>query len=164
MNGQEPIFVDRGQWLYQFELDAENITIARTARCGQYLASPELWRCIAQVGVTDAFVVPSGDGWQPFIELGEGRQRWALAQRPTLAEAEETATHFLAVLADAVAHFARLQASAEAGGSAPGAGLPKPGPFPSESPAIEQALADAREERQAEGWELVYNRPRASRS
>jgi hypothetical protein len=164
VNGQEPIFVDRGRWLYQFELDAENITIARTTRSGQYLASPELWRCVAQVGVTDAFVVPCGDGWQPFIELAEGRQRWALAQRATLAEAEETATHFLAVLADAVAHFATLQASAEGVPSADGADLPAPGPFPSEGPAVEQALADAREQRQADGWELVYNRPRASRS
>lgn len=164
MNGQEPIFIDRGRWLYHFDLNADNITIARTARSGQYLAAPDVWRCIAQLGVTDAFIVPAGGGWQPFIELAEGRQRLALAQRASLAEAEGTARHFLAAIADAVAHFAKLQGPREV---APGDSLafevPSPGAIPAEEAAIEAALAQARAQRESEGWELVYNRPRAHR-
>lgn len=162
MNGQESVYIDRGRWLYRFSLDSGTIAISRSRRSGQYLASPEVWRCVAEIGVSDVMVVPVSGGWQAFVELGEGRHQWALAQRPTLEEAERVARHVLATLADSIASCPRLQAaepSAETG-SFHLPGLPV---SPVEDEAVETALAQARAQREAEGWELVYNRPRAHR-
>ena len=86
MNGESSVHIDRGHWLYRFALDAGNIAIYRARRAGQSLAPAEVWRCLAVLGVSDAFVVPVQGSWQPFIELADGRHRWALEKRPTLDE------------------------------------------------------------------------------
>lgn len=174
MNGQESVFIDRGRWLYRFNLDAGNIVISRSRRGGQYLAAPEVWRCISELGVTDAFIVTVDGVWLPFVEVGEGRHRWALAARPTLAEAEDTVRHFLATLADAMTASARFQAG-EAKASTGSNGLVTVGAdrqrlrtpvvpvAQAETADVEKALAQARARRDNGGWELIYNKPRAHR-
>lgn len=161
MNGQDSVHIDRGRWLYRFSLDDRNISITRAPRSGQHLGSPDVWRCVAEIGVNDAFIVPAPGGWQAFVELSEGRHRWALAVRPTLEEAEQSARYLLTTLADAVAHSPQFRDAESTAVSAPS--LPAPPPSPAESSEVEDALARARAERDAERWELVYNRPRAGR-
>lgn len=82
MNGESSVHIDRGHWLYRFALDAGNIAIYRARRAGQSLAPAEVWRCLAVLGVSDAFVVPVQGSWQPFIELGDGRHRWPWKNGP----------------------------------------------------------------------------------
>ncbi|HTV11615.1 MAG TPA: hypothetical protein VME20_07105, partial [Acidimicrobiales bacterium] len=107
MNGEGSLHIDRGRWLYRFGLDSDTITIYRAARAGQELASPLVWRALAQLGVSDAFVVLVGENWQPFIEFAEGRERWALEVRSSKEKAEGAARHFLTSLADGVANASR---------------------------------------------------------
>lgn len=164
MNGQESVYIDRGRWLYRFTLDAGSISISRSQRAGQYLAAPDVWRCVTEVGVTDVLIVPVAGGWQPFVELAEGRHRWALAQRATLAEAEQTAAHLLGVLADSISRNPKFQSANDApANDAAAIRLPDVPAEPAESEAVEAALAHARAEREAWGWEMVYNRHRAPR-
>lgn len=164
VNGESSVHVDRGRWLYRFALETDNISIYRSRRSGQGLASAEVWRCLALLGVSDAFIVPVSDGWQSFVELGEGRQRWALERRESMAEAESATRHFLATLADAIAH------ASTSGGvlhdKDPEAKLlrvPEPPAPPGEGETVEGLLAQAYAVRQAAGWELIYSRVRASR-
>ncbi|MGH9107028.1 MAG: hypothetical protein ACRDZX_14590 [Acidimicrobiales bacterium] len=164
MNGEGSVQIDRGQWLYRFSLDTDNIAIHRARRSGQDLAPPEAWRCVAVLGVSDAFVVAAPGGWQPFVELADERQRWALEVRATKEEAEDAVTHLLGTLADAVAHAAQTRAGIgekETDGVVLRA--PEPPPAPAEGAAIEEALAEAEAERTAAGWELIYCRQRANR-
>jgi hypothetical protein len=119
---------------------------------------------LATLGISDAFIVPIEEGWQPFIELGDTRERWALEVRCSIEEAEGVARHFLATLADAIAHAAQGRFSL---------GEPKneatvmtaAGPFPAGSvdPAVAAVLAEAQAARESTGWELVYSRQRALR-
>lgn len=164
VNGQESVYIDRGRWLYRFSLDSGVIAISRLRRSGQYLVSPEVWRCVAELGVSDVLIVPVPGGWQAFVELAEGRHRWALARRPTLDESEQGARHLLGTMADAIAGHAKLRpdrAGTPANNTIRLPGLPAE---PAEDAVVEAALAQARAERQAEGWELVYNRERAHRA
>jgi hypothetical protein len=165
VNGESSVHIDRGQWLYRFALDSGNIAIYRARRCGQDLTPTEAWRCLAVVGICDAFIVPAGGGWQPFIELGEGRQRWALERRGSFEEAEQAARHFLASMADAIAHAAPLRGGPPDKDSPDGGILraPLPPSPPVEDPEVEDALAQACAEREAAGWELIYSRQRALR-
>jgi hypothetical protein len=164
VNGESSVHVDRGRWLYRFALDDDNIAIYRARRAGQSFAPSEIWRCLAVVGVTDAFVVQVPDGWQPFVELGEGRQRWALERRASREEAEEATKHFLATLADAVAHASQPRGpSGEKETEAKLPRLPDPPASPSEAPDVEAVLARAQSAREGAGWELIYSRQRVCR-
>jgi hypothetical protein len=158
------VHIDRGRWLYRFALDDDSITIYRARRNGQSLASAEAWRCLAVLGVADAFVVPVPDGWQPFIELGEGRQRWALERRGSREEAEAATRHFLASLADSIAHASHSRGAL--GDNDPEERIlraAQPGDPPAEAPVVEALLAQACATRASVGWELVYSRQRAAR-
>ena len=112
MNGESSVHIDRGRWLYRFALNTDNIAIYRARRAGQDLAPVEVWRSLAQLGISDAFIVPVAGGWQPFIELTESRQRWALAKRASMAEAEGSTRHFLGTLADAMCHASQPRVAA----------------------------------------------------
>ena len=162
MNGEGQVQIDRGHWRYRFALDADNIAIYRSQRTGQGLVPVDAWRSLAALGVSDAFVVPVPGGWQPFIEVGDGRQRWALQRRPTVGEAEATTAHFLLSLADAVAHISS-QLAGEKDGDMRAAEALEPPAVPAEESAAEAAFEQACTEREAAGWELIYSRQRASR-
>jgi hypothetical protein len=164
VNGESSVHIDRGYWLYRFALDTDSIAIYRSRRTGQDLATADCWRCLAVLGISDAFIVPVPGGWQPFIELGEGLQRWALEKRAYAEEAENTARHFLASMADAIAEASRSRGLL--GDNEPEDKVlraPLPPPAPSEEAVVEQAWADARSSREASGWELLYSRQRAVR-
>ncbi len=165
MNGESSVHIDRGRWLYRFALDAGNIAIYRSRRAGQSLVPAEVWRALAVLGVSDAFIVPLAGAWAPFIEVAEGRQRWALERRPTLEQAELATRHFLGSLADAIAHSPQLRSAALDKDSPEAKALrpPLPPVAPAEDAAAEDALSRARAAREAEGWELIYSRQRASR-
>lgn len=164
MNGESSVHIDRGRWLYRFALDTDSIAIYRSQRAGQNLASAEVWRALAVLGVSDAFIVPVGDGWQPFIELADSGQRWALERRASVADAEAAAQHFLASLADAIAHAAQSRGALgdkEPDEKAPK--VPQPPDAPAEDTDVEELLAEAYSARAAGGWELIYSRQRAVR-
>lgn len=164
MNGESSVQIDRGRWLYRFALHTESISIYRSRRAGQELASADAWRCLALLGVSDAFIVPAPGGWQPFIELADGVQRWALERRPSVEEAEASTRHFLASLADSTAHAFQARGGLtdkEAEDKALRVASP-PEP-PEEEPAVEALLAQACSARAAGGWELIYSRQRAVR-
>jgi hypothetical protein len=164
MNGDSSVQIDRGQWLYRFALDTGSIAIFRAKRAGQDLVPTEVWRSLAMVGVSDAFIVPVGGGWQPFIELTEGRQRWALAKRPSPEEAESAARHFLGTLADAVCHASQVRgATGEKDTDPVPLRVPDPPPAPTEESAAEVILSHARSARESAGWELIYSRQRLLR-
>jgi hypothetical protein len=164
VNGESSVHIDRGHWLYRFALDTGNIAIYRARRAGQSLAPAEVWRCVAVLGVSDAFIVPVEGAWQPFIELSEGRQRWALERRATLEEAQATARHFLGTLADAVSHAAQSQGPlAEKDPDFKALRAPVPPAAPAEEGAAEAVLTKAVRAREASGWELIYSRQRALR-
>lgn len=162
VNGESQVHIDRGHWRYRFALDTANIAIYRSRRTGQRLAPPEVWRSVAALGVSDAFVVAVPGGWQPFVEVADGRQRWALPKRPSMAEAEQTVSYFLYSLADAVANAAPAPADADPEVSA-SMRVPEPPPVPGEDEATEEAFEKARSAREAAGWELIYKRQRVSR-
>jgi hypothetical protein len=162
VNGESQVQIDRGHWRYRFALDTANIAIYRSKRTGQRLAPPEVWRSVAALGVSDAFVVAVPGGWQPFVEVADGRQRWTLQRRESQAEAEQTTSHFLYSLADALANAAPA-GEADKDADAPVVRLPEPPPAPGEDEAAEEALAKARASREAAGWELIYSRQRVSR-
>jgi len=164
VNGEDPVQIDRGRWLYRLTLDAGNIAIYRTERAGQALVPAEVWRCLATLGISDAFIVPVEGQWQPFIELGDARERWALERRNTSEEGEAVARHFLGTLADAVAHTAQGRFSlgdAEHDATAPSD--PGASPAAAGDQAGDTALAEAQAARESSGWELVYSRQRATR-
>jgi hypothetical protein len=164
VNGEGSVQIDRGRWLYRLTLDAGNIAIYRTERAGQALAPAEVWRRLATLGVSDAFIVPVEGGWQPFIELGDARERWALERRNSIEEAEAISRHFLGTLADAVTHAAQGRFSlgdVEHDATVPSA--PGPSPAPAPDPALATVLAEACAARDSSGWELVYSRQRAAR-
>jgi hypothetical protein len=164
VNGESSVHIDRGQWLYRFALDAGNIAIYRARRAGQSLAPAEVWRCVAVLGVSDAFIVPVQGSWQPFIELAEGRQRWALEKRATLEEAQVAARHFLGSLADAVSNAAQAQGPlGEKDPEIKTLRAPAPPPAPGQDALTDAVLAKARSTREASGWELIYSRQRILR-
>lgn len=164
MNGESSVHIDRGRWLYRFALDTDNISIYRSRRAGQSLVPAEVWRCLAVLGVTDAFIVPVPGGWQPFVELGERAHRWALEKRGSVGEAEAAARHFLGTLADAVAHAAQARGALEDSDPAAKAlRAPEPPPLPAEEASVAAVLAQAQAAREASGWELIYSRQRAPR-
>ena len=150
--------------MYRFALDAGNIAIYRSRRAGQSLAPAEVWRCLAVLGVSDAFIVPVHGGWQPFIELAEGRQRWALERRLSLEEAQAAARHFLGSLADAVSDAAQTRGPlGEKDPEVKVLRAPVPPPAPGEDAVTDAVLAKARSAREASGWELIYSRQRVLR-
>jgi hypothetical protein len=164
VNGESSVHIDRGHWLYRFALDAGNIAIYRARRAGQSLAPSEAWRCLAVLGVSDAFIVPVLGSWQPFIELSDGRQRWALEKRATLEEAQVATRHFLGSLADAVSNAAQAQGPlGEKDPEFRALRAPAPPPAPGEDAATDAVLAKARSTREASGWELIYSRQRVLR-
>ena len=164
MNGESSVQIDRGQWLYRFALDTGSIAIFRARRAGQDLVPTEVWRSLAMVGVSDAFVVHVAGGWQPFIELTEGRQRWALAKRPSLEEAQTATRHFLGTLADALCHASQARsAPGEKDGDLAPLRVPEPPAAPAEDAAAEVVLSHARSARESSGWELIYSRQRLLR-
>lgn len=186
MNGEGQVHIDRGQWRYRFSLDTDSIAIYRSQRTGQGLVPPEAWRSLAALGVSDAFVVAVPGGWQPFVEVDDGRQRWVLQRRPTYAEAQATTSHFLASLADAVAHIPSQLAVDKSGDKSGEKFVEKPGEkhgekpgdmesemraaealgpvaVPAEEQAAEAAFAQACKERESAGWELIYSRQRSPR-
>jgi hypothetical protein len=162
LNGESSVHIDRGRWLYRFALQSDSISIYRSRRAGQELASADAWRCLALLGVSDAFIVPAPGGWQPFIEVAEGRQRWALERRPSREEAETSTRHFLASLADATAHAFQTRGGLPEK-EAEILRVPTPPDPPEEEPALEALLAQACSARSAAGWELIYSRQRAVR-
>ena len=116
------------------------------------------------LGVSDAFIVPVQGSWQPFIELAEGRQRWALERRATLEEAQVAARHFLGSLADAVSNAAQAQGPlGEKDPEIKTLRAPAPPPDPGEDAVTDAVLAKARSTREASGWELIYSRQRILR-
>lgn len=153
MNGEGSVPVDRGHWLYRFDIDVETLAMYRCRRAGQQLVDPEVWRSLAALAISDAFLLQVPGGWQPFIELADGREVWALAVRESPEECEQAARHFLETLS-----------AAQAQGAQEGeASLPGPWPSlerPAEAPAVEAALAAARQHRDKAGWELVFSRQR----
>jgi|GEM_PF-2506665 len=167
LNGESAVRVDRGQWLYRFRLDSSNVAIYRGRRSGQALASGQVWRAVAMLGVSDVLVLEVPGGWQPFIELDDGRHHWALARRASLDDAKRAAEHFLVTLAGAASSAAQFWASA---GSSDGAldstfaAVGGDAPAPEEEPAVADSLAKAKREREARGWELVYQRDRAPKA
>jgi hypothetical protein len=163
VNGESSVHIDRGRWLYRFALNTDNIAIYRARRAGQDLAPVEVWRSLAQLGISDAFIVPVGGAWQPFIELTESRQRWALARRDTMEEAEAATRHFLGSLADAVCHASQLQALNEKDADTLPMKVPEPPAPPAEDGTVELVLSHARSARESSGWELIYSRQRLFR-
>jgi hypothetical protein len=164
VNGESSVHIDRGRWLYRFALNSNNIAIYRARRAGQDLAPLEVWRSLAQLGISDAFIVPVAGGWQPFVELTESRQRWTLAKRDTMAEAEAATRHFLGTLADAVCHASQLHAASnEKEPDVLPMRVPEPPAPPAEDGTVELVLSHARSAREASGWELVYSRQRLLR-
>lgn len=163
MNGESSVHIDRGRWLYRFTLDSGSIAIYRARRAGQDLASVDVWRALAVLGISDAFIVPVNGGWQPFIELTESRQRWALARRATMAEAEESTRHFLGSLADALCHASQSHFSADKETEAVPLRVSSPSAPPTEDGSLELVLSHARSAREASGWELIYSRQRVFR-
>jgi hypothetical protein len=164
MNGQEPLFVDRGRWIYRLNLDSSTISVSRAERAGQYLAEPEVWRVVADLGLSDVLIVAVPGGWQAFVEVANGRRRWALAVRATAEEAEQDASHLLASLADAVLSSPRGSALPPGAAEAsPPTVLPRVPEAVAESAAVASALARAVAERDAAGWVTIYNRQRSSR-
>jgi hypothetical protein len=164
VNGESSIQIDRGRWLYRLTLDAGSIAIYRTERAGQALVPAEVWRCLATLGISDAFIVPVEGGWQPFIELSDARERWALEMRGSVEEAEGVACHFLGTLADAVAHSAQGRFSlGDADHEATVMSSAGPSPAPAIDPAVAAVLAELQAARESTGWELVYSRKRALR-
>jgi hypothetical protein len=131
---------------------------------GPRLGPVEVWRSLALLGISDAFIVPVAGGWQPFIELTESRQRWALAKRASMAEAEESTRHFLGSLADAMCHASqpRIAASEKEIDAVP-LRVPDPSAPPAEDSPVELVLSHARSAREASGWELIYSRQRVLR-
>ena len=120
---------------------------------------------LATLGVSDAFVVPVEGGWQPFIELSDARERWALERRNSIEEAEAVSRHFLGTLADAVTHAAQGTFSlGDVEHDATVLECPRafrrPRPLTQRLPAV---LAEAQAARESSGWELVYSRQRALR-
>lgn len=113
---------------------------------------------------SDAFIVPVEGGWQPFIELTESRQRWALAKRASMAEAETTTRHFLGSLADALCHAGQSRLSpVEKDVEVMPMRVPDPTAPPAEDGNLELVLSHARSAREASGWELIYSRQRVFR-
>ena len=163
MNGEDPVQIDRGRWLYRLTLDAGNIAIYRTERAGQALVTAEVWRCLAILGISDAFIVPVEGGWQPFIELGDARERWALERRNSNEGGEAVARHFLATLADAVAHAQGRSSLGDAEQDATALSAPGASPAAAVDQGAATALAEAQAARESSGWELVYSRQRAAR-
>jgi hypothetical protein len=164
VNGESSVHIDRGRWLYRFALNTDSISIYRARRAGQDLAPVEVWRSLALLGISDAFIVPVAGGWQPFIELTESRQRWALSKRASMAEAEESTRHFLGTLADAMCHAGQpgVTAAEKEVDVAP-LRVPEPPVPPAEDGTVEQVLSHARSAREASGWELIYSRQRIFR-
>jgi hypothetical protein len=163
VNGESSVKIDRGRWLYRFVLDADNMAIYRSRRSGQDLVPPEAWRLLAMIGVSDAFVLPVRGGWQPAVELADNRQRWALERRATAEEAQASASHFLATLADAVAKASIPRGPTERVSEPATLRAPEPPPPPPEDPGFEALYAQACATRDAAGWELVYSCQRAPR-
>jgi len=119
---------------------------------------------VATLGISDAFIVPIEGGWQPFIELSDARERWALEVRPSIEEAEGVARHFLGTLADAIAHAAQGRFSlGDAENEATVMSAAGASPAPAADPAVAAVLAEAQAARESTGWELVYSRQRALR-
>jgi hypothetical protein len=164
LNGESSVHIDRGRWLYRFALNTDSIAIYRARRAGQDLAPVEVWRSLALLGISDAFIVPVAGGWQPFIELSESRQRWALAKRASMAEAEESTRHFLGSLGDAVCHASQPRATPnEKDVDTVPLRVPDPPSPPAEDGTVELVLSHARSAREASGWELIYSRQRVFR-
>lgn len=164
MNGEGSVQIDRGRWLYRFVLGSGNISIYRSHRSGQALVSPDTWRCLAVIGVTDCFIVPAPGGWQPFVELEEGRQRWALETRASMREAEVAARHFLSSLAESVAHSAQVRGNmSEKEADAKGLRAPAPTQAPLEEASVTEALERMAAAREGSGWELIFSRQRVLR-
>jgi hypothetical protein len=164
VNGESSVQIDRGRWLYRFALETGSIAIYRARRAGQDLAPVEVWRALAVLGISDAFIVPVEGGWQPFIELTESRQRWALAKRASMAEAETTTRHFLGSLADALCHAGQSRLSpVEKDVEVMPMRVPDPTAPPAEDGNLELVLSHARSAREASGWELIYSRQRVFR-
>ncbi len=164
MNGESSVQIDRGRWLYRFALDTGSIAIFRAKRAGQDLVPTEVWRALATVGISDVFIVPVPGGWQPFIELNEGRQRWALARRSSAEEAQAVTRHFLGTLADALCHASQVRiATGEKEADSAPLRVPDPPAPPAEDGAAEVVLAHARSARESSGWELIYSRQRLLR-
>jgi hypothetical protein len=163
VNGESSVHIDRGRWLYRFALNTDNIVIYRARRAGQDLAPVEVWRSLAQLGISDAFIVPVDGGWQPFIELTESRQRWALAKRGSMADAEASTRHFLGSLADAVCHASQPGIPNEKEADVLPMRVPAPSAPPAEDGPVELVLSHATSAREASGWELVYSRQRLFR-
>jgi len=164
LNGESSVHIDRGRWLYRFALNTDSILIYRARRAGQDLAPVEVWRSLALLGISDAFIVPVAGGWQPFIELTESRQRWALAKRASMAEAEESTRHFLGTLAEAMCHASQPRVAAgEKEVEVVPLRVPEPPGPPSEEGTVELVLSHARSAREASGWELIYSRQRVFR-
>jgi hypothetical protein len=119
---------------------------------------------LATLGISDAFIVPVEGAWQPFIELSDARERWALERRNSIEEAEAVARHFLETLADAVAHAAQGRFSlGEADHDPTIISAAGPSPAPAVDPTVATVLAEAEAARESNGWELVYSRQRALR-
>jgi hypothetical protein len=164
LNGESSVHIDRGRWLYRFALNTDSIAIYRARRAGQDLAPVEVWRALALLGISDAFIVPVAGGWQPFIELTESRQRWALATRASMVEAEEATRHFLGTLADAMCHASQPRVAAvEKEADVVPLRVPEPPALPAEDGTVELVLSHARSAREASGWELIYSRQRVFR-
>lgn len=163
MNGESSVHIDRGRWLYRFALNTDNIAIYRAKRAGQDLAPVEVWRSLAQLGISDAFIVPVDGGWQPFIELTESRQRWGLAKRGSMAEAEAATRHFLGTLADALCHASQPRTTNEKEVDALPVRVPEPPAPPAEESTVELVLSHASSACEASGWELIYSRQRLFR-
>ena len=165
MNGESSLQIDRGYWLYHFELGADSIAIYRARRSGQNLASAEVWRALAPLGVYDAFVVSVPGGWQPFVEVADGRERWALEKRESMEDASAVVGYFLTSLAGAVAYASRKPGALSEKKDGDDIVLPavSSSACPGQGPAVEAALAQASSVRDAAGWELIYSRQRALR-
>jgi hypothetical protein len=164
VNGESPVQIDRGRWLYRLTLDAGSIAIYRTERAGQAIVPAEVWRCLATLGISDTFIVPVEGGWQPFIELSDARERWALERRNSIEEAEAVARHFLGTLAEAVTYAAHGKfALGDAENDATVLIAPGPSAPPTVDPKVAAVLGEAQAARESTGWELVYSRQRALR-
>lgn len=164
MNGEGSVHIDRGNWLYRFVLGTDSIAIYRSTRSGQNVVSADVWRCLAVLGISDVFILPVSGGWQPVVELAEGRRRWALERRTSMAEAEAAARYFLSTLADTIAHASQVRCSLVEGGPDSAAlRVPEPPEAPPEGPAVMAALAEACASRDGGDWHLIYSRERALR-
>jgi hypothetical protein len=101
------------------------------------------------------FIVETGGGWQPVIELADGTDHWCLGWRARQSEAEDEARHFLATLGAAVARSLRDEPDGDGVRTVPAA--PR-------AEGWEQLIAAERGRRDARGWELVFERERDRRS